>query len=231
MGALFDDELKKLKGHFMEMGFDSSEQIYQATKSFIDHDKDLARKIVAEDPKINNEEMDLEKQSLQLIALQQPVASDFRQIISILKASTDIERIGDHANTIARETINAKGHERIPAVEKVISEMTEKVRTMLEQVLEAFFEGNAAEAKKIADQDESIDKYYHSTRKLVTESLKKNSQTAQAALSYLMVIRLLERIGDHVVNLAEWLVYNQTGKMVELSHSTNHEEEYFENGQ
>ncbi|KRN41095.1 phosphate uptake regulator PhoU [Fructilactobacillus fructivorans] len=102
---------------------------------------------------------------------------------------------------------------------------------MLEQVLEAFFEGNAAEAKKIADQDESIDKYYHSTRKLVTESLKKNSQTAQAALSYLMVIRLLERIGDHVVNLAEWLVYNQTGKMVELSHSTNHEEEYFENGQ
>lgn len=94
----------------------------------------MAQSVIDEDVQTNTDEMKLEKQALSLIALQQPVATDFRVIISILKASSDLERIGDHAVSIARETIRVKGNPRIPKVEKSIAKMTEEVRHMLESV-------------------------------------------------------------------------------------------------
>ena len=94
MHEIFYDELRKLKVRFMEMGINVSEQIYRSTKSFIEHDKELANEIVNDDQEINSGEIQLENQALKLIALQQPVASDFRTIVSVLKASSDLERIG-----------------------------------------------------------------------------------------------------------------------------------------
>ncbi len=94
MGVIFDEELKKLRTRFMEMGIDASEQIYKAAKAFTDHDSALAREVLATDAQINDEEISLEKRALKLMALQQPLASDFRKIISILKASNDVERLG-----------------------------------------------------------------------------------------------------------------------------------------
>ena len=93
MGVIFDEELKKLRTRFMEMGIDASEQIYKAAKAFTDHDSALAREVLATDAQINDEEISLEKRALKLMALQQPLASDFRKIISILKASNDVERL------------------------------------------------------------------------------------------------------------------------------------------
>ena len=81
MGAIFNDELKRLRGHFMEMGIDASEQIYQATKAFTESDTVLAEQVLKTDPKINDEEINLEKEALKLMALQQPVASDFRKLL------------------------------------------------------------------------------------------------------------------------------------------------------
>ena len=101
MHEIFYDELRKLKVRFMDMGINVSEQIYRSTKSFIEHDKELANEIVNDDQEINSGEIQLENQALKLIALQQPVASDFRTIVSVLKASSDLERIGDHAKNIA----------------------------------------------------------------------------------------------------------------------------------
>ena len=134
---IFNDEMKKLNGRFNEMGIDISEQIYQATKSFIEHDQQLAEKIIARDETINDNEISLEERALNLIALQQPVAYEFRKIISILKASSDLERIGDHAIIIARETIRLKGNNRIPEIEELISNLTADIRNMLEQSLDA----------------------------------------------------------------------------------------------
>ena len=103
MHEIFYDELRKLNVRFMEMGINVSEQIYRSTKAFIEHDKELANEVVSDDREINGGEMQLENQALKLIALQQPVASDFRTIVSVLKASSDLERIGDHAVSIAKE--------------------------------------------------------------------------------------------------------------------------------
>lgn len=217
MHELFADELKKLQGRFMEMGINVSEQIYQSTKSFIDHDKELAKQVIDEDQQTNEEEVKLEEQALKLIALQQPVATDFRIIISILKASSDIERMGDHAVGIARETIRVKGNPRVDKIEAELNDMTILVRKMLEQALDAYVHTDEKSAREVAQMDLQIDKHYVTIRQQITEAMKKEPETFTANSSYIGVSRLLERIGDHIVNLAEWIVYNKTGQISELN--------------
>ena len=215
MHEIFYDELRKLKVRFMEMGINVSEQIYRSTKSFIEHDKELANEIVNDDQEINSGEIQLENQALKLIALQQPVASDFRTIVSVLKASSDLERIGDHAVSIAKETILVKGNPRVPQIEEKISAMTADIRKMLEQVLDAYVK--ADEKRNIAQEDKKIDEQYKVCRDLIVKEMQHETKTAVATSSYLLVARLLERIGDHIVNLSEWIVYSKNGHLVELN--------------
>lgn len=226
MKEIFNDEMKKLNGRFNEMGIDISEQIYQATKSFVEHDQKLAEETIERDETINNNEISLEERALKLIALQQPVARDFRKIISILKASSDLERIGDHAIMIARETIRLKGHTRIEKIEEMISKMTADIRSMLEQSLDALIQNNMAEAEKIAQGDIEIDNQYYNIYQLLIDIMRHETDTAFATTSYLMVIRMLERIGDHIVNLCEWVIYDETGKLKELNPGKLHRDEY-----
>ncbi|AQW21186.1 phosphate transport system regulatory protein PhoU [Lentilactobacillus curieae] len=217
MRALFEDELKKLHVRFSEMGINVSEQIYRATKAFVDHDKQLAQEVIDYDNETNDDEMGLEKQALELIALQQPVATDFRVIISILKASSDLERVGDHAVGIARETIREKGSQRVPEIENQISKMSDEIREMLSGVLDAYAANDDAKATAVAKKDIEVDKHYIEIRDAITKAVAGDSTTAAATSSYLLVIKLLERIGDHLVNISEWIVYSSAGKIVELN--------------
>ena len=101
MRRLFEDELNELHVRFSEMGMMVNEAIYKSVKAFINHDKQLAREVIADDHKINERETDLERKSFELIALQQPVSTDLRVIVTIMKASSDLERMGDHDVSIA----------------------------------------------------------------------------------------------------------------------------------
>lgn len=217
MGAIFNDELKRLRGHFMEMGIDASEQIYQATKAFTDHDKKLAEQVLKTDPKINNEEINLEKEALKLMALQQPVASDFRKIISILKASSDIERLGDYASHIARAAINLSRREHNNEIEEQIEKMMMLVREMLERVLDAYVYTDEQKAYEVANEDLNVDLIYVQQQHAIMNALVKAGENVKAYGDYLSVIRYLERAGDHIVNLAEWIIYSGSGKLVELN--------------
>lgn len=199
------------------MGINVSEQIYRSTKAFIEHDKELANEVVSDDQEINGGEMQLENQALKLIALQQPVASDFRTIVSVLKASSDLERIGDHAVSIAKETILVKGNPRVPQIEEKISAMTADIRKMLEQVLDAYVKADEKSARNIAQEDKKLDEQYKVCRNLIVKEMQHETKTAVATSSYLLVARLLERIGDHIVNLSEWIVYSKNGHLVELN--------------
>ncbi|TPR40853.1 phosphate signaling complex protein PhoU [Apilactobacillus micheneri] len=217
MNDSFLKELKKLQRTYMKMGITVSDQIYQSIKSFTDNDQKLARKIVEKDTKVNDEEVDLEKKSLNLIALKQPVANNFRAIISLLKASSDLERIGDHASTIARETLRLKTENRMPDVNASISQMSLKIRGMLESSLDAYVHEDEQAARLIAEEDLLIDKKFVLAKNIIIADIEKDNNKIELVSSYLMVVRLLERIGDHIVNLSEWIVYNSTGKIVELN--------------
>ena len=217
MHEIFLDELKKLNTEFMEMGVFVNDQIDQATRAFVDHDKKLAQSLVKDDQKVSRAATKVEKRTLKLMALQQPVASDFRNVISILKATGDLERIGENALSIAWETIRVKGNPRIPEVEAIIKSMSKKVNFMLDQVLKAYVQGDEKLAREVAKKDDEVDEDYVKARKLIIAGIKQDPEAAVASSSYFMVIRLLERIGDHVVNLAQWVVYKMSGELVDLN--------------
>ena len=213
MGAIFDDELKRLRGRFMEMGIDASEQIYQATKAFNEKDAQLARQVLENDHQLNDEEIQLEKQALKLMALQQPVATDFRKIISILKASSDVERLGDYAAHIARAGIRLSADEADEQVEKQMM----IVRQMLEKVMDAYVYTDEQKAYEVANEDLQVDLIYVQQQDAIMDALVKLREDVKSYGTYLSVIRYLERAGDHIVNLAEWIIYSGSGKLVELN--------------
>lgn len=217
MHEVFLDELRKLNTRFMGMGIDVSESIEEATQAFVDHDKKLAQSLVKDDQKVSRAATKVEKRTLKLMALQQPVASDFRNVISILKATGDLERIGENALSIAWETIRVKGNPRIPEVETIIKSMSKKVNFMLDQVLKAYVQGDEKLAREVAKKDDEVDEDYVKARKLIIAGIKQDPEAAVASSSYFMVIRLLERICDHVVNLAQWVVYKMSGELVDLN--------------
>lgn len=217
MHEIFLDELKKLNAQYMEMGVAVNELIDQATRAFVDHDKKKAQAMVDDEERITTESLDIQKKALKLMALQQPVATDFRVVISILKAATDLERIGENAISIALETIRVKGNPRLPDVEEIISNMTHNVRHMLIQVLTAYVQDDGKMAKAVAAQDSQIDHDYVRARQLIVDGIESDPSVAVASSSYFVVTRLLERIGDHIVNLAMWVVYKTTGELEELT--------------
>lgn len=217
MQGIFKEELKRLLERFTEMGLDVGEQIYQATKSFIDHDRELAQSVIEHDEKVNVAEVRLEDQAINLMALQQPVANDFRQVIVVLKASSELERIGDHAVGIAKETIRIKGHQRDAIIEAEIAEMTHLIRGMLDATIDAYVKDDGRLAKEIIDANHQIETSFKKIRQSIASKMKHDAKVVTGGTGYLMVASYLERIGDHVINVVEWIMYNQTGKITELS--------------
>lgn len=217
MQGIFKEELKRLLEQFTEMGLDVGEQIYQATKSFIDHDRELAQSVIEHDEKVNVAEVRLEDQAINLMALQQPVSNDFRQVIVVLKASSELERIGDHAVGIAKETIRIKGHQRDAIIEAEIAEMTHLIRGMLDATIDAYVKDDGRLAKEIIDANHQIETSFKKIRQSIASKMKHDAKVVTGGTGYLMVASYLERIGDHVINVVEWIMYNQTGKITELS--------------
>ncbi|HER7831504.1 TPA: phosphate signaling complex protein PhoU [Streptococcus pyogenes] len=212
----FEEELDKLHNQFYSMGTKVLAQINKTVRAFVSHDRELAKEVIEEDDTINNFETKLEKKSLEIIALQQPVSNDLRMVITVLKASSDIERMGDHAASIAKATIRMKGEERIPVVEEQINLMGKAVKQMVEEALNAYINADDTKAYEIAASDEIIDQYFRNIQTLAVEEIRKSPDAVFAGKEYFQVLMYLERIGDYARNICEWIVYLKTGKIIEL---------------
>ena len=215
--AQFEVELGKLHNQFYAMGNEVLGQINNTVRAFTTHDRELAKEVIEADKKINEFEVKLEKKSLEIIALQQPVSTDLRRVITVLKATSDLERMGDHAVSIAKAAIRMKGEVRIPIVEEEIKNMGKEVRRLVESSLDLYFNsGDIETAYEIAASDEIINEYYSKIQELTTEEIKKNPDALIAGRDYFQVITYLERIGDYAKNICEWVVYLRTGDITEL---------------
>ncbi|MBM7641848.1 phosphate signaling complex protein PhoU [Streptococcus loxodontisalivarius] len=212
----FEEELDKLHNQFYAMGTEVLSQINKTVRAFVSHDRDLAKEVIASDDVVNEYESKLEKKSLEIIALQQPVSTDLRTVITVLKASSDVERMGDHASAIAKATIRMKGEERIEAVEVEIKKMGKAVKHMVEDALDAYLAGDADRAYEVAATDEIIDNYFKDIQTIAVEAIREQPEAAFAGKEYFQVLMYLERIGDYARNLCEWVVYLNTGKIIEL---------------
>lgn len=215
--AQFEVELGKLHNQFYAMGNEVLGQINNTVRAFTTHDRELAKEVIEADKKINEFEVKLEKKSLEIIALQQPVSTDLRRVITVLKATSDIERMGDHAVSIAKAAIRMKGEVRIPIVEEEIKNMGKEVRRLVESSLDLYLNsGDIETAYEIAASDEIINEYYSKIQELTTEEIKKNPDSLIAGRDYFQVLTYLERIGDYAKNICEWVVYLHTGDITEL---------------
>lgn len=207
----FDKELDRLKLMLVEMAELVSDNIKEGLSSFLKMDIDIAEANIKKDKRVNEYEQLIEKECLRIIQREQPVAKDLRFITSVLKTVTDLERIGDHAADIAKMTIfMEKTHASFQIID--IEEMTNICQYMIRQALEAFINTDQEIAYAVIKTDDEVDDLFESTKNKVAEAIRSKKIDADFALYLMMVAKYLERIGDHAVNIAEWVIYSITGE-------------------
>lgn len=216
MRTVFDENLDELHRDILEMGVLVNRAIDKSIQAFIHHDLKMAEEVVEEDLRINRKESEIDTKSQQLIAMQQPTAYDLRRIISVMKASTNFERMADHAQNIAEATKNIKGNKRNKESEQLILDISKNVLKMTEGILDAFLTFDVERAIEITKYDTEVDKLYVKLRNAAVNTMKVDPETVSAASEYSFIGMDFERIGDYVKNIAEALVYQDTGEIVDL---------------
>ncbi|MDR0199426.1 MAG: phosphate signaling complex protein PhoU [Streptococcaceae bacterium] len=212
----FEEELNKLHNQFYSMGTLVSGQLNKAIRAFVSRDPELAQDVIDGDHAINEQEVKLETKSFEMIALQQPVSGDLRTVITVLKASSDLERMGDHAASIAKDLLNLGEDSEGLGVENDIAHIGEKVKELVDSALNAYIQNDDSRATQIAQQDDAIDKMVEETQEKVLRAMTENPERVTDGKEYLMTLMHLERIGDFGRNLCEWVVYLKSGELVEL---------------
>jgi len=177
---------------------------------------DDAIKIIADDLLINKKRWDIEERCIKLIALQQPVASDLREIIAVLNIITDLERMGDYAEGIAKIVVML-GTEPLVKPLVDIPRMEEKAASMLKRSLEAFVRRDAQAAKAICNEDDDVDMLYDQVYRELLTYMIEDPKTISRATPLIWAAHNLERIADRVTNICERIVFLVTGSMQEIN--------------
>ena len=209
----YDTDLESLKKSLTEMGRNSADAVENVLEALCVADADAATAIVKGDARINNMERDIEHRCMTLLLRQQPVAGDLRRISTAMKVVTDIERIGDHAADIAEiiphlVTVRKEGD---PAVSQAIA-MGKKAHQMILDALAALTAEDELAARKVIAADDAVDYDFNAIKHQLAQEIAEDPGKVDAALDLLMVIKYLERIGDHAVNVAEWVQFVRTGR-------------------
>ena len=209
----YDTDLESLKDSLTEMGRNSADAVENVLEALCVADADAAAAIVKGDARINNMERDIEHRCMTLLLRQQPVAGDLRRISTAMKVVTDIERIGDHAADIAEiiphlVTVRKEGD---PAVSQAIA-MGKKAHQMILDALAALTAEDENAARRVITADDAVDYDFNAIKHQLAQEIAEDPGKVDAALDLLMVIKYLERIGDHAVNVAEWVQFVRTGR-------------------
>lgn len=214
--STYEKELQQIQDQMLVMASMVDRQIDRSIQALKNRDLDESRRIVADDLQINKIRFDIEELCIQIIATQQPMASDLRAIVAVLNIITDLERMGDHAEGIAKISLMI-GDEPLlkPLID--VPRMADKARDMLRRTMDAFVERDAEAAKRIAEEDDQVDALYDQVyRELLTFMLSEPSNITRA--TYLLwVAHNLERIADRVTNICERIVFLVTGRMQEMN--------------
>ncbi|MBE9470111.1 MAG: phosphate signaling complex protein PhoU [Chloroflexi bacterium] len=216
--ASFDRYLHELQDEVLVMGSMVGKAIARSMKALKERDLELAKQVVTDDAKINRKRLDIEERCTELIVTQQPVASDLRSIVAILNIIVDMERIGDHAEGIAKIAIMI-GDE--PPLKPLIDlpRMAEKTEDMLRRSLNAFVNRDSKTAIEISAEDDEVDNLYDQVyRELITFMLE-DPRTITRATRLIWVAHNLERSADRVTNICERVVFTITGKMEQIGAS------------
>ncbi len=216
-----EKELTLLKEEVSQMWYLVLSQLGKSKEALLTGDKELALEVLSREKRVDTFELKIESDCENYIALYAPVAVDLRLVLSLIKISATLERIGDFAEGIARFAVSDT-HSSMPAelVEKLqIDKMLDTVMSMLSDSLAALESENTRLAGRIMQKDDEVDELYHNAIDILEKHLKINPNDARVALKLLLIVRKIERIGDHCNNIVEEIVFYIDAKV--LKHSNN----------
>ena len=210
MRSRFDDQLDLLNKKMIEMSARCEEMIAKASHALLTGDTGLSGQVVSNKDGIDQAEREIEGLCVKLLLQQQPVAGDLRQISAALKMVTDIERIGDQAEDIAEIIPFLKGQDLSDC--ELIRKMAQATIQMVNQSIDAFVKKDVKLAESVVKQDDIVDELFLKMKNHLINLIAANPRQGEFALDLLMISKYFERIGDHAVNIAEWVIYSVTGE-------------------
>ncbi len=205
----FDEQLELLNRELIEMGALCEQAISMAARALMSGDTALAAQITPLDGEIDQMERDVESRCLKLLLQQQPVAKDLRQVSAALKMVTDMERIGDQASDIAEIIgfLHGRGGEDCA----FIGQMGEATIRMVTDSIDAYVRRDTRLADEVIAHDDIVDAYFLKVKTALIQYIAASPDDGEYALDLLMIAKYFERIGDHAVNIAEWVLFSVTG--------------------
>ncbi|MCY3858838.1 MAG: phosphate signaling complex protein PhoU [Gammaproteobacteria bacterium] len=215
ISAQFEAELQTLQGKFAAMGGLIEEQVRSAMSAFKTIDLSLAQSVRERETQVNQFEMEIDQETTTILARRQPTASDLRLLVGLLKSSTDLERIGDEADRIAKVTINTEPAspplEDLMAIREDVATLESLASQMLRESLNQFARKDESGATATIAADAEVDKVYNTVIDSCSEGMTRNPTHVDEYMAVIWVARSLERIGDHAKNIAENTVYSVRG--------------------
>lgn len=215
MREQYEKQLEILNQYLAEMGQYIVEAIDGAIQALLEKNIESAKKTIRHDQRVNHKEREIESLCLQLLLSQQPVASDLRMVSAALKMVTDMERIGDNAADISEITL-LLAQVGYPNDLTKLKEMAEEAIYMVKESIAAYVERSVQRAEKVIRHDDVVDRYFVEIKKDIIQQINENIQNGEQAADVLMIVKYLERIGDHATNIAEWILFYITGEHPEI---------------
>ena len=206
-------EIEKLKKGLLSLCAVVEDQVQMAIEAFLQRDETAALVVERRDNEVDQREVEVEEECLKMLALYQPVATDLRLIVSVLKINNDLEQIGDLAVNIARKAV-AVAAEPPPEIPFDVGGMWEKVQAMLRDSLDALVNADARLAESVYGRDDEVDRMKRDMRVRIEEAARRQPELMGRLLKFLAVARNLERIADYSVNIAEDVIYMVDGTIV-----------------
>ena len=211
MRGRFDEQLTVLNNSLIEMGALIEQAIAKATKALVSQDITIAQGIIDGDMVIDDKEKEIESLCLKLLLGQHPVARDLRQISTALKMITDMERIADQATDISGICVDLASQEYIRKLDHIV-QMAEATIKMVTDSIDAFVKKDLDLAQSVINSDDVVDNLYVAVKNDLIALVHENVANGEQAFDLLQIAKYYERIGDHAVNIAEWVIFSITGK-------------------
>ena len=210
----FDAELESVRSRVLQMGGLVEEQIIRAMEALASGDMPLIEKVIADDHRVNAMEVELDELCSHIIARRQPAAGDLRLLIAVIKTITDLERIGDEAEKIARMAKLIHDAERMHMPRIEIRHVASLALAMLRKSLDAFARLDVKAAQEVVQQDDAVDSEFRSILRQLITFMMEDPRTITRSLEILFIAKAIERIGDHSKNMAEYVIYMVKGRDV-----------------
>ncbi len=210
----FDAELENVRSRVLQMGGLVEEQIVEAMDALIAGDMERIERVIANDHRVNAMEVELDESCSHIIARRQPAAGDLRLLITVIKTITDLERIGDEAEKIARMAKLIHTAERLHMPRMDLSRIADRAVQMLRQSLDCFARLDVAAAMAVVKQDSEVDNSFRAIMRQLITFMMEDPRTISRSLEILFIAKAVERIGDHSKNMAEYVIYMVKGRDV-----------------